>query len=89
MKIFWIRFYKVLTVVYHTQGYWHFGSDPSSGIVKNTKDRNVSETGSVSVLREGVLGPLESANPNHCAQQSGVSPLVRMKQIQFPKHCVL
>jgi hypothetical protein len=50
-----------------TQNYWIFGLCPSSGIVETIK-HNVSETGSVSVLRwEGgttptQLGPLERAN---------------------------
>jgi hypothetical protein len=34
-----------------TQNYWVFGLSPSSGILKNTREDNVSETGSVSVLR--------------------------------------
>jgi hypothetical protein len=37
-----------------TQDYWVFGHYPSSGIPKNTKDHNVTETGSVSILRRGV-----------------------------------
>jgi hypothetical protein len=41
-------------MVYNTQGYWVFGLCPSSCILKNTKEHNVSETGSVSVLRWGV-----------------------------------
>jgi hypothetical protein len=47
-----------------------FGLCPSSGILKKSREHNVSETGSVSVLRsEGTpsqLGPLERANLNHC-----------------------
>jgi hypothetical protein len=31
--------------------YWDFGLCPSSGNLKNTKERNVSETGSISILR--------------------------------------
>jgi hypothetical protein len=34
-----------------TQDYWVFGLCPSSGILKNTKEHNISETGSVSDLR--------------------------------------
>jgi hypothetical protein len=42
---------RVLAMVYNTQDYWVFGLLPSFGILKNTKEHNVSETGSVSVLR--------------------------------------
>jgi hypothetical protein len=53
--------YRVLTMVYNTQDYWVFGLRPSSGILKNTKEHNVSETGSVSVLMwevgDTLLGP--------------------------------
>jgi hypothetical protein len=50
-------------MVYHTQNYWVFGLFPSSGILGPRK-HDVSETGSVSVLRCGgkmptQLGPLE------------------------------
>jgi hypothetical protein len=54
----------------NTQNYCDFGLCPSSGIPE-TREYNVSETGSVSVLRWGVgetptlLGPLERANLNH------------------------
>jgi hypothetical protein len=44
------RFYRVLTIVYNTQNYRALGLRPSSGILVNTK-HNVSETGSISVLR--------------------------------------
>jgi hypothetical protein len=37
-------------MVYNTQNYWLFGLCPSSGILESRK-HNVSETGSVSVLR--------------------------------------
>jgi hypothetical protein len=37
-------------MVYNTQNYWVFGLYPSSGILK-TRELDVSETGSVSVLR--------------------------------------
>jgi hypothetical protein len=51
------------------QNYWVLGLCPSSGILE-TRKHNVSETGSVSVLRrEGKtptqLGHLERANLNH------------------------
>jgi hypothetical protein len=39
------RFYTVLTVVYNKQDYWGFGLCPSSGVLRNTEERNVSETG--------------------------------------------
>jgi hypothetical protein len=35
-------------MVYNTRDYWVFGLCPSSGIVKNTKELNDSETVSVS-----------------------------------------
>jgi hypothetical protein len=35
---------------YNTQDYWVFGFSPSSGILKDAKEHNVSETGSVSIL---------------------------------------
>jgi hypothetical protein len=49
----------------NNQNYWVFGFCPSSGIIQ-TREPNVSETGSVSVLRWGretptLLGPLERA----------------------------
>jgi hypothetical protein len=37
-------------MVYHTQNYWDFGFCPSSGIL-GTRKHDVSETGSVCVLR--------------------------------------
>jgi hypothetical protein len=39
-------------MVYHTQNYWVFGLFPSSGIL-GTRKHDVSETGSISVLRYG------------------------------------
>jgi hypothetical protein len=39
-------------MVYHIQNYWGFGLFPSSGILGTSK-HDVSETGSVSVLRCG------------------------------------
>jgi hypothetical protein len=56
-------------MVYNTQIYWVFGLCPSSGFFLNNNEKhNVSETGSVSVLRWGktstLLGPLERANLN-------------------------
>jgi hypothetical protein len=41
---------EILTMVFNTQNYWVSGLCPSSGIL-NTRKHNVSETGSVSVLR--------------------------------------
>jgi hypothetical protein len=41
-------------MLYKTRYYWAFGLRPSSGILKNTEEHNVSETGSVSGLRRGV-----------------------------------
>jgi hypothetical protein len=40
-------------MAYSTGNYWGFGLCPSSGILKNTREHKVSETGSVSVLRRG------------------------------------
>jgi hypothetical protein len=37
-------------MVYHIQNYWVFGLSPLSGIL-GTRKHDVSETGSVSVLR--------------------------------------
>jgi hypothetical protein len=58
-------------MVYVVQSYWaYFGLYPSSGMWK-TKDHNVSETGSVSVIRwmgqdkPTQLGPLKRASLNH------------------------
>jgi hypothetical protein len=63
------RFERILMMVYAVQSYWAcFGLYPSSCMWK-TKDHNVSETGSVSVLRwmgqdePTHLGPLERASP--------------------------
>jgi hypothetical protein len=42
-----------LMMVYNTQNYWIFGLSPTSGIQKKTKEHNVSDTGSLSVLRRG------------------------------------
>jgi hypothetical protein len=44
------RFWRVLAMVYNRQNYCVFLLFPSSGILENTK-HDVSETGSVSVLR--------------------------------------
>jgi hypothetical protein len=38
----------------HVQDYWVFRLYSSSGILKNSKEHNVSETTSVSVLTSGV-----------------------------------
>jgi hypothetical protein len=56
-------------MVYHIQNYWVFGLFPSSGIL-GTRKNDISENGSVSVLRCGgktptQLGPLDRANLNH------------------------
>jgi hypothetical protein len=40
-------------MMYNTRDYWVFGLCPSSGILKNIREHNVSETGSVSFLRQG------------------------------------
>jgi hypothetical protein len=45
----YIKFWNVLTMVCNTQNYWVFRLCPSSGIQK-TREHNISETGSVSVL---------------------------------------
>jgi hypothetical protein len=59
-------------MVYNTRNYWVFGLCPSSGILKY-REHNVSETGSVSVLRSGgktptLLGPLERDKLNQWVQ---------------------
>jgi hypothetical protein len=57
-------------MVYNTQNYWVFGLFPSSNVL-GTRKHDLSETGSVSVLRCGgrktstLLGPLDRANLNH------------------------
>jgi hypothetical protein len=68
------RFWRVLTMECNTQNYWAFGLFPSSGILEARK-QNVSETGSVSVLRTGgggetppLLGSLESDWGQHIQQ---------------------
>jgi hypothetical protein len=64
------RLERILMMVYVVQNYWaYFGLYPSSAMWK-IKDHNVSETGSVSVLRwmgqdkPTQLGPLERASLN-------------------------
>jgi hypothetical protein len=66
------RLERILTMVYVVQSYWaYFGLYPSSCMWKTKKYQNVSETGSVSVLRwmgqdkPTQLGPLERASLNH------------------------
>jgi hypothetical protein len=50
------------------KNYWVFGLYPLSGILKS-KEHNISETGSVSILRcrgtPTLLDPLERANFSH------------------------
>jgi hypothetical protein len=40
-------------MVYNTRNYWVFGLCASSGILRNIRERNISETGSVSIVRCG------------------------------------
>jgi hypothetical protein len=57
-------------IVYHTQNFLVSGLHPSSGILREIREHNVLETGSVSFLiqRETPLfGALERANLDHCA----------------------
>jgi hypothetical protein len=67
-------------MVYNTQNYWGFGLYPSSGFnnYKEKDKHNVSETGSVSVLRWGetpiLLGPLERVNLNHWTMDKNPKP---------------
>jgi hypothetical protein len=57
------RLERILTMVYVVQSYWaYFGLYPSSCVWK-TKNHNVSETGSVSVLRWMGAGQTYSAGP--------------------------
>jgi hypothetical protein len=57
-------------MLYNTLNYWVFGLFPSSGIL-GTRKHDISETGSVSILRCGggktptQLGPLDRANLNY------------------------
>jgi hypothetical protein len=62
-------------MAYNTRNYWDFGLFPSSGVLKQTRKHNVSESGYISVLRCGVwtiilLGLLERANLNQCTRPS-------------------
>jgi hypothetical protein len=41
-------------MVFNTQDYWVFGLCPPSGILEDTEEHNLSETGSVSILSWGV-----------------------------------
>jgi hypothetical protein len=57
---------RSLAMVYRTQNHWVSGVSPSSGI-QNSRDRNVSESGSVSVFKWEkeiftLLGALERAS---------------------------
>jgi hypothetical protein len=51
-------------MVYKTQDNLVFGFCPSSGMLKNKKEHNISKTGSVSVFRCR-MGPLKRADLNH------------------------
>jgi hypothetical protein len=53
-------------MVYNTQNCWVFALCPSSSILNNTKEHNVSEIGSVSVLRRRVGGRKEIQFPKRC-----------------------
>jgi hypothetical protein len=60
----------------YIQNHWFFGLCPPSGILK-PRECNVSETGSVSILRcvwetPTLLGPLERANLNLWATHVGI-----------------
>jgi hypothetical protein len=59
-------FFKLYYATFNLD-YWDFGLCPSSGTINNTKEHNISESESVSVLRRGedtLLGPSERANLN-------------------------
>jgi hypothetical protein len=58
-------------MVYNTQNYWFFGLCPSSGILE-TRKHDVSETGSVSVLRWAEKTPTQSLD-NPCQSQSHIA----------------
>jgi hypothetical protein len=83
------RFEKVLTMVYNTQNYWVFGLSPLPRILRTTKEHDVSETGSVSILRwrgektRTLLCPLERSNLNQWIPDDGQSP----KTQQFWRVC--
>jgi hypothetical protein len=44
---------RIFVTTYKTWNYWVFGLCPSSGILKNTREHNISEAGSIFVLRWG------------------------------------
>jgi hypothetical protein len=77
-------------MVCNTQNYWIAGLCPSSGIL-NTRKHNVSETGSVSVVRSGeggtyFVGSLERGNLNHWSRDPAqeISPSLDMKTERDP-----
>jgi hypothetical protein len=53
-------------MVYDTRNYRVFGLCPLSRILKNTREHNVSETGSVSVLRLGLLHKISTSYFQAC-----------------------
>jgi hypothetical protein len=66
---------RLLVDLHRIQDYWVFGFCPSSGILENKREHNVSETGSVSSSGKGwetatLLGPVERANLNHWTKVS-------------------
>jgi hypothetical protein len=74
-------------MVYNTQNYRVFGLFPSSGIL-GTRKHDVSETGSVSVLRCGrktptQMGPLDRANFNHWTFWGGRPVLLIIENEKF------
>jgi hypothetical protein len=68
--------------MHNTRCYWAFGLCPSSGVLKNTKEHDVSGNGSVSSSGEGwetppVLGQLERANLNQYFKRTQQSRCLR------------
>jgi hypothetical protein len=83
------RVWKVLTMVYNTQDYWVFWTFPSSGILQ-TRKQDVSETGSVSLLRWTGGSDTDSVGPLRKSSAQSQVPLFTWgrKHIQFPKRRV-
>jgi hypothetical protein len=75
------RFERVLAIVYDTRDYWVFGLCPSSGILRNTKEYDVSAEWIC--LRPQVSG--WETQQSTCPSPSQM----RRKQIQYPKPCVI
>jgi hypothetical protein len=60
--------------MYNMRAYWALGLCPSPGILKNTKQHNVSETGSVSSSGEGTEDTYSAESVRKSYLQSLLSP---------------